>query len=130
MSGSCIPFSSSGDAGVAGGDFAPSVCAGGGEGGEGEGEESSMKRIRPRTGFGLVVAVDRRDVSEEGGGGGTSRIQTAALLEVPEPRRMAGRPVDWMVRIIVDGGVVPIVVSMDLGREKVVEWIPTRIKLC
>ena len=51
-------------------------------------------------------------------------MQTAALLERPEPRRMAGRPVDWMVDMMVEGGVVPVVVSMEVGREKDVDWIP------
>ena len=51
-------------------------------------------------------------------------MQTAALLERPEPRRMAGRPVDWMVDIMVEGGVVPVVVSMEEGREKDVDCIP------
>ena len=37
---------------------------------------------------------------------------------------MAGRPVDWMVDFILEGGVVPVVVSMDLGIEKAVEVIP------
>lgn len=54
-------------------------------------------------------------------------MHTAALLEAPEPRRMAGRPVDWMVDIIVEGGVVPVVVSMEVGRENVVAWIPGRM---
>ena len=31
---------------------------------------------------------------------------------------------DWMVDIMVEGGVVPVVVSMDLGIEKLVEAIP------
>ena len=120
MSGSSFSGSSDVAAGVA-----PSVCLGGG----GEGEESSMKRMRPRTEFGCIVDDNfgRRVVSEEeeeSKGGGISRIQTAALSVLPEPRRMAGRPVDWMVRIMVDGGVVPVVVSMEVGREKVVEWIP------
>ena len=54
-------------------------------------------------------------------------MHTAALLLPPEPRRIAGRPVDWMADIIVDGGVVPIVVSMEARREKVVEWMPVKL---
>ena len=38
-------------------------------------------------------------------------MQTAALFALPDPRRIAGRPVDWMVEIMVEGGVVPVVVS-------------------
>lgn len=50
--------------------------------------------------------------STDGGtsGGGVSRMQTAALFALPEPRRMAGRPVDWIVEIIVEGGIVDVVV--------------------
>ena len=51
-------------------------------------------------------------------------MHTAALSGLPEPRRMAGRPVDWMVDIMVEGGVVPVVVSMEVGMEKDVEWMP------
>ena len=130
MSGSCCWGSFSGSSGGAGGGSSDGVvpfeCAGG------EGEESSMKRMRPRTQLVLVVGFESvvDAVSNGGGGeGGISRIQTAALSELPEPRRMAGRPVDWMVRTMVDGGVVPVVVSMEVGREKAVECIPIRIKL-
>ncbi len=42
--------------------------------------------------------------------GGVSRMQTAALLAVPEPRRMAVRPIDWIVEMMVEGGVVEVVV--------------------
>jgi len=58
--------------------------------------------------------------------GGVSRMHTAALFAAPEPRKMAGRPVDWMVDIMAEGGVVPVVVSMEEGSENVVEWIPGR----
>lgn len=46
------------------------------------------------------------------------------LFAAPDPRKIAGRPVDWIVDIIAEGGVVPVVVSMEVGREKVVEWMP------
>ncbi len=36
-------------------------------------------------------------------------MQTAALLAVPEPRRMAVRPIDWIVEMMVEGGVVEVV---------------------
>ena len=48
-------------------------------------------------------------------------MHTAALLERPEPRRMAGRPVDWMADIMVEGGVVPDVVSIEVGIENDVD---------
>ena len=70
--------------------------------------------MRPRTG----------DVDDRAGEGGVSRIQTAALLAFPEPRRIAGRPVDWMADIIAEGGVVPVVVRREVGREKKVDWMP------
>ena len=53
-------------------------------------------------------------------------MHTAALLERPEPRRMAGRPVDWTVDIMAEGGVVPVVVSMEVGIENEVVWIPRK----
>lgn len=31
---------------------------------------------------------------------------------------------DWIAFIIAEGGVVPVVMSMEVGREKVVEWMP------
>lgn len=68
--------------------------------------------MRPRTGLGVGI----ESVLDDGSVGASSRMQTAALLERPEPRRMAGRPVDWMVDIMVEGGVVPVVVSMEVGR--------------
>ena len=37
---------------------------------------------------------------------------------------MAARPVDWMVDIMVEGGVVLVVVSMAWGIENVLEVIP------
>ena len=46
------------------------------------------------------------------------------LSEAPDPRKMAGRPVDWMLDIMAEGGVVPVVVSMDAGIEKEVDWMP------
>lgn len=51
-------------------------------------------------------------------------MQTAALLEFPEPRRMAGRPVDWMAAMICEGGVVAVVVRSWVGSEKVVSSMP------
>ena len=57
-------------------------------------------------------------------GKGKGKGKGEVLFEAPDPRRMAGRPVDWMVDIMVEGGVVPVVVSMDLGIEKLVEVIP------
>lgn len=35
-------------------------------------------------------------------------MQTAAQFDLPLPRRMASRPVDWMVETMVEGGVVPV----------------------
>lgn len=46
------------------------------------------------------------------------------LFAAPDPRKMAGRPVNWMAAIMAEGGVVPVVVSMEVGSEKVVEWMP------
>lgn len=57
-------------------------------------------------------------------------MQTAALLERPEPRRIAGRPVDWMAEIMAEGGVVPVVVSIEVGMENVVDWIPRELFSC
>lgn len=67
---------------------------------------------------------------EEMGGGGTGtgkereRGGEDELLGEPEPRRMAGRPVDWMLDIMDDGGAVPVVVTSWDAREKLVDWIP------
>ena len=55
---------------------------------------------------------------------GVSRMQTAALLALPEPRRMAGRPVDWMVEMMAEGAAVAVVVRSWVGREKEVSWMP------
>lgn len=52
-------------------------------------------------------------------------MHTAALLAVPVPRRIAGRPVDWMVEIMLEGGVVVVVVRSWVGREKEVDWMPS-----
>jgi len=46
------------------------------------------------------------------------------LFAAPDPRKIAERPVDWMEDIMAEGGVVPVVVSMEVGSEKVVEWMP------
>ena len=37
-------------------------------------------------------------------------MQTAALFGAPEPRKMAVRPVDWIIEMMVEGGVVVVVV--------------------
>lgn len=51
-------------------------------------------------------------------------MQTAAELGAPEPRRMAARPVDWIVEIRVEGAVVEVMETRLWGREKVVEVMP------
>ena len=51
-------------------------------------------------------------------GTGVSRIQTAAVLGRPDPRRMAVWPVDWMADMIEEGGAVPVMVTIFWGREK------------
>lgn len=51
-------------------------------------------------------------------------MQTAAELGWPEPRRMASRPVDWMVEMRVEGAAVEVMVTMREGREKFVEEMP------
>lgn len=51
---------------------------------------------------------------------GDGKIQFGA----PEPRTMAGRPVDWMAVIIDEGAAVPVVVTIWEGMEKEVEWTP------
>lgn len=56
--------------------------------------------------------------------GGSSRIQTAAESGRPDPRRMASRPVDWMVAMMVEGGAVEVMVTRREGMEKVVEEMP------
>ena len=73
--------------------------------------------MRPRTGFGVGIESPWEGRAE----GGSSRMHTAALLERPEPRRMAGRPVDWMAEMMVEGGVVPVVVSIEVGIENEVD---------
>lgn len=61
--------------------------------------------------------------------GGISRMQTAAELGAPEPRRMASRPVDWMVEISVEGALVEVMVMRELGMEKAVEVMPGGYRL-
>lgn len=39
-------------------------------------------------------------------------MQTAALFTLPEPRNMAVRPVDCMADMILEGGSVPVVVTI------------------
>lgn len=51
-------------------------------------------------------------------------MQTAAELGAPEPRRMASRPVDWMVDIRVEGAVVEVMETREVGMEKVVDVMP------
>lgn len=51
-------------------------------------------------------------------------MHTAALFLLPEPRRMAVRPVSWIVDIIAEGGVVDVVVRSCCGREKSVSCMP------
>ncbi len=82
--------------------------------------DSSINRASPRTGEGCGV-----EDGVSGGGGGVSKMQTAALLLFPEPRRMAGRPVDWMAEIILEGGAVAFVVRSCLEREKEVCCMPS-----
>ena len=72
--------------------------------------ESSIKRTRPRTG-------ETSGTDDGVGGGGVSRMHTAALFDLPEPRRMAVRPVSWIVDIMAEGGVVDVVVRSCLGRK-------------
>lgn len=79
-----------------------------------------IRRARPRTGESYLELVD--GVGEEDGG--SSRMQTAAEFGFPDPRRMASRPVDWMVPIRVEGGEVEVIVIRREGMEKVVEEMP------
>lgn len=51
-------------------------------------------------------------------------MHTAALFAFPEPRRMAVRPVSWIVDMIAEGGVVDVVVRSCCGREKSVWCMP------
>ena len=43
---------------------------------------------------------------------------------MPLPRRMASRPVDWMVERIWEGGAEPVVVIVWVGREAVMVVMP------
>ena len=83
-------------------------------------DETCTRRARPRTG----ESEDEVFEAVAEGEGGASRIQTAALLEDPLPRRMASRPVDWMAERRREGGVVPVMVMVWVGREGVMIWIP------
>lgn len=79
--------------------------------------DSSIKRARPRIG----------EASGTDGGvgeGGVSRMHTAALFALPEPRRIAVRPVSWIVDIIAEGGVVDVMIRSCFGREKSVFCTP------
>ena len=54
-------------------------------------------------------------------------MHTAAESDFPEPRRMAVRWVlNWIVLIMWEGGVVPVIVRSCWGIEKTVLWIPDR----
>lgn len=55
-------------------------------------------------------------------------MQTAALLGFPEPRRIAGRPVDWMANIISEGDAVDLVVTTCFEIEKEVSCMPSRFE--
>ena len=79
--------------------------------------DSSIKRARPRTG-------EASGTDGGVGGGGVSRMHTAALLTLPEPRRMAVRPVSCIVDIMAEGGVVDVVVRSCFGRENSVCCMP------
>ena len=80
--------------------------------------DSSISLANPRTGDGSGA---------EGGdwSGGVSKMQTAALLAAPEPRRMAVRPVDCIVEMTIEGAAVPLVVTSWDGKEKDVSPIPS-----
>lgn len=87
-----------------------------------------IKRARPRTGesyfdFGVVGKVEdfEEGVEEEGG---ISSMHTAAEFGLPDPRRIASRPVDWIVEIKVEGGEVEVMVTRREGMEKEVVEMP------
>lgn len=48
-------------------------------------------------------------------------MQTAAVLGLPEPRRMALRPVDWIAAMMAEGGEVPVIVRSLSRIEKVLD---------
>lgn len=48
----------------------------------------------------------------------------SALFEEPLPRRMASRPVDWMVVTMVEGAAVPVMVSVCVAREAAMVVMP------
>lgn len=79
--------------------------------------DSSIKRARPRTG-------EASGTDGGIGGGGVSRIHTAALFALPEPRRIAVRPVSWIVEIMAEGGVVDVMVRSCFERERSVSSMP------
>lgn len=65
--------------------------------------------------------------SEAGRRGGLwpSRMQTAALLlDLPLPRRMASRPVDWMAVTTAEGAVVPLMWTSWEERSAETVWMP------
>lgn len=78
---------------------------------------SSINLASPRTGEGSGT---------DGGveGGGVSRMQTAALFDFPDPRRIAVRPVFCIADIMAEGGVVDVVVNILFGRENSVFCMP------
>lgn len=56
-----------------------------------------------------------------------SRMQTAALLDFPVPRRMASRPVDCMAETMADGDAVPVMCRIWEARSADMEWTPGRL---
>lgn len=53
-------------------------------------------------------------------------MQTAALLDLPLPRRMASRPVDWMALRMREGAVVPVVWTSWVARSAETDSRPGR----
>lgn len=54
-------------------------------------------------------------------------MHTAAVLSpLPEPRRMAVRPVSWIARMMAEGAAVPVVVTRLEVRDISVFWRPGR----
>ena len=53
-----------------------------------------------------------------------SRMQTAALSALPEPRRMASRPVDSIAATMLDGATVPVMDIRLSFREAETLWMP------
>ena len=53
----------------------------------------------------------------------------ALLFEVPLPRRMAVRPVEWMVERMREGGAEPVVETVWVGREAVMVVMPEWVRV-